>query len=100
MATIFSRELNNLATLKTGMTARVYQKIKEKDTKGKEKERVQIFEGIVIARKGGNQTNATFTIRKIADGGIGVERIFPLFSPFIEKIELVSEYKTRREKLY
>ena len=63
-----------------------------------EKERVQIFQGNVIRIKRGT-TNATFTVRKISDG-VGVERIFPLHSPFIERVELVSEGRVRRSRLY
>jgi len=96
---------NNQATLvdkseiKPGMTIRVYQKIKELNIKGEEKERVQYFEGIVIARKHGNEIGATITVRKISDG-IGVEKIFPLNLPTIEKIEIKKRAKVRRAKLY
>ncbi|MFN3301434.1 MAG: 50S ribosomal protein L19, partial [Patescibacteria group bacterium] len=74
--------------------------IKEKDAKGKEKERIQIFEGIVIKRRGGNTPGATFTVRKIGADGIGIEKIYPLHSPTIIKIELLKRYKVRRAKLY
>src|SRR3954463_86897 len=77
-----------------GYTVKVHQKIKEGD-----KERVQLFEGLVIARKGGTGANATFTVRKIASG-IGVERIYPLHSPNIAKLEVVKEGDVRRAKLY
>lgn len=77
-----------------GYTVKVHQKIKEGD-----KERIQVFEGIVIARPGGKNINATFTVRKISDG-VGVERIFPLHSPTIAKIEVVKKAKVRRAKLY
>ena len=80
--------------IKPGDTVRVFQKLKEKD-----KERVQVFEGVVIARKHGKEIGATITVRKVV-GGIGVERIFPLHSPTIEKIEIVKRSKTRRAKLY
>lgn len=80
--------------LKSGDKARVWQKIKEKD-----KIRLQAFEGIVIARKHGAEPGATFTVRGVYDG-VGVERIFPLYSPNIEKIEIISSSKTRRAKLY
>ena len=76
-----------------GDTVKVYYRIKEG-----EKERTQVFEGIVISRRGGG-LRETFTVRKISFG-IGVERIFPLHSPKIEKIEVVSKGRTRRAKLY
>ena len=80
-------------TLRPGETVRVYVKVVEG-----EKERTQVFEGIVIRISGkGNRT--TFTVRKISYG-IGVERIFPLHSPRIEKVEVVSRGKVRRAKLY
>ena len=76
-----------------GDTVKVHVKIKEG-----EKERVQIFQGVVISkRKGG--TNATFTVRKVSYG-IGVERIFPLHSPTLDKIELVTRGRVRRAKIY
>ena len=89
-----------LPEIKPGMTIKVHQKIKELDAKGKPKERVQVFEGMVIARKGGHQLGATFTVRKIAVGRVAVEKIFPLELPSILKIEIVKEHKVRRAKLY
>jgi large subunit ribosomal protein L19 len=80
--------------IKPGDTVKIWQKIKEGD-----KTRLQIFEGMVIARKHGDEPGATFTVRKMF-GDIGVERIFPLHSPNIEKIEIISRSKTRRAKLY
>lgn len=79
--------------LRPGYTVRVHTKVKEGD-----KERIQVFEGIVIAKKEGG-IRSTFTVRKISYG-IGVERIFPLYSPMIDKIEVVSKGKVRRAKLY
>ena len=80
--------------LRPGNTIRVWQKIKEG-----EKTRLQVFEGLVIAHKHGMESGATFTVRKISKG-VGVERIFPVFSPNIEKIEIVKKSKVRRSKLY
>lgn len=85
--------------IKPGMTIRVYQKIKELNTKGEEKERVQYFEGIVIAKKHGKEIGGTITVRKISDG-IGVEKIFPLNLPTITKIEIKKEAQVKRAKLY
>ncbi len=95
----------DLPDIRSGDTVRVYQRIKEVPKKGKkskkeeEKERIQIFEGIVIARKHGKGISSTITVRNLIEG-VGVERIFPLHSPTIEKIEIVSRAKTRRAKLY
>jgi large subunit ribosomal protein L19 len=78
-----------------GDTVRVQQKIEEE----KGKFRLQAFEGIVLSRKHGTEAGATFTVRKIASG-IGTERIFPLYSPVIESIEVVKKANVRRAKLY
>lgn len=80
--------------IKAGDTVRVHQKIEDKG-----KTRIQIFEGIVLARKHGSEAGATFTVRKVVDG-IGVEKIFPLYSPRIDKIEIVRRSTVRRAKLY
>ncbi len=87
------------ADLKPGMTVRVYQKIKELNSKGEEKERVQYYEGIIIAKKHGKEAGGTITVRKISDG-VGVEKIFPLNLPTITKIEIKKQNKVRRAKLY
>ncbi len=80
--------------LRAGDTVKVWQKIKEGD-----KVRLQAFEGLVLARKHGSEAGATFTVRKIASG-VGVEKIFPLYSPNIDKIEVLRRAKVRRAKLY
>lgn len=80
--------------VRPGDTVRVHQKIEEKG-----KTRLQVFEGTVLARKHGNEPGATFTVRKVASG-VGVEKIFPLYSPLIDKIEIVKRSKVRRAKLY
>lgn len=82
-----------------GAIVRVQQKIKEKNAKGVEKERIQTYEGMVIARRHGSQPGATITVRKMSDG-VGVEKIYPLFSPVVTDIEVVKTMKVRRSKLY
>ncbi len=79
----------------SGDVVRVWNKIKEADGKT----RLQAFEGMVLARKHGTEVGATFTVRRVASG-VGVERVFPLFSVMIDKIEVVRHSKTRRSKLY
>ena len=83
-----------MLAIRPGDTVRVWQKIPEKG-----KIRLQAFEGIVLARKHGVSAGATFTVRRII-GGVGVEKIFPLYSPMIDKIEILRRTKTRRAKLY
>jgi len=88
--------------LKAGDTVRIWQKVKEKVTekdKTKERMRLQAFEGLILACKHGKEAGATFTVRKVIDG-IGVEKIFPLYSPMIDKIEVLKRTKVRRAKLY
>lgn len=77
-----------------GDTVRVHFRIIEG-----EKERIQVFEGVVIARKGNESPNAMFTVRRVSFGE-GVERVFPLHSPRIEKVEITREGRVRRAKLY
>lgn len=80
--------------LRSGDTARVWQKIQEKG-----KTRLQAFEGLVLARKHGAEAGATFTVRRVASG-VGVEKTFLLYSPMIDKIEVIKRSKVRRAKLY
>jgi large subunit ribosomal protein L19 len=87
-------QLKDLPVIRPGDTIKVHQKIKEGN-----KERVQIFEGLVIAKKHGKGISGTITVRKVV-AGVGVERIFPIHSPSIEKIEIERHGKVRRAKLY
>ena len=84
---------NTIPDLKVGNTVRVHVKIKEGN-----KERIQVFEGIIIKKQGGG-VNATFTVRKISYG-VGVERVFPVNSPIIDHIEVAKVGKVRRAKLH
>lgn len=84
-------------SLKPGMIVKVHQKVKETNPKGEEKERIQIFEGTILAMKHGHEAGATITVRKISEG-VGVERIFPIHSPVVAKIELVRQIRVRRAK--
>ena len=87
-------QLKNVPAIRPGDIIRVHQKIKEGD-----KERIQIFEGVVIARKHGKGISSTITVRKVVEQ-VGVEKIFPVHSPSISKIEVVKSSKVRRSKLY
>ena len=80
--------------IRSGDTVRVWQKIVEKG-----KTRLQAFEGLVIARKHGKEAGSSFTVRRIASG-VGMEKIFPLYSPMIDSIETLKRSKVRRAKLY
>jgi len=84
----------DIPDIRPGDTILVHQKIKEGD-----KERIQIFEGLIIAKKHGKGISSMITVRKVVEG-IGVERIFPIHSPSIAKIEIVKRGKVRRAKLY
>lgn len=81
--------------VKPGAVVRVHQAIKETDSKGKEKERIQIFEGLVLKRSHRKEIGATIIVFKKSDG-IGVEKIFPLALPTIKKIEVVRQFAVRR----
>ena len=83
----------NIPAFQAGDTVRVHVRVVEG-----EKERIQLFEGVVIARKGGS-CRETFTVRKLSYG-IGVERIFPLHSPMLDKIDVIRKGRVRRAKLY
>jgi large subunit ribosomal protein L19 len=84
---------DGLPDFRAGDTVRVHVKVVEGN-----KERIQVFQGVVIARKGGG-IRETFTVRKVS-GGVGVERVFPLHSPSIDRIEVVRRGRVRRAKLY
>jgi large subunit ribosomal protein L19 len=81
--------------IKAGCTVKVWQKVPDKGGKF----RLQAYEGLVIACKHGHEAGATFTVRRVASG-VGMEKIFPLYSPMIDKIEVLREVKVRRSKLY
>ena len=83
----------DMPDFKAGDTVKVHYRIIEG-----EKERIQVFQGAVLRRRRGT-TNSTFTVRKISDG-VGVERVFPMNSPFIDRVEIVSEGKVRRSRIY
>jgi large subunit ribosomal protein L19 len=94
MKLVESRESRtDIPNFEPGDTVKVHVKVKEGD-----KERIQIFQGIVISRKGGG-TRQMFTVRKVS-GGVGVERMFPLYSPSIDRIEVERHGRVRRAKLY
>lgn len=88
------KAVKKVPDIQTGYTVKVYQKIKEG-----EKHRIQSFEGLVIKLNSGYGADKSFTVRKVVEG-IGVERIFPMYSPLIEKIEIKKKSKIRRAKLY
>lgn len=84
--------------VRSGQTVRIHERIKDITPKGEVRERIQIFEGIVLGIKGAGLSR-TLTIRKISSGGFGVEKIYPVNSPVVSKIELVKTAKVRRAKL-
>ena len=100
-------EARRKLSFQAGDTVKVWSKIPEekistkanKKTEKTIKFRLQAFEGMVLARKHGTEAGATFTVRRVASG-VGVERIFPLYSPMIDKIEVVRQARARRSKLY
>lgn len=92
--TTIDTEARKKLEFSSGDSVRVWSKIQDKG-----KYRLQAFEGIVLARKHGTSPSATFTVRKVSNG-VGVERVFPLYSPMVDKIEVTKKTKTRRSKLY
>ena len=93
-----AQEQKNFPEFKAGDTITVAYKIKEDSAKGESKERIQIFRGIVIQKRGAG-ISKTFTVRKMSNG-IGVERIFPFNSPFIDSIEVNKVGKVRRARIF
>ena len=88
------KDFNDLPQIKTGMQVEVHQRITEGD-----KSRVQVFKGLVIRTGGKTAGDKTFTVRRTT-GGVGIEKIFPLACPTIEKIDIIRQYKVRRKNLY
>jgi len=97
-ATVKSSDKKDWSAIKPGMTVKVHQKITETGPKG-DKERIQIFEGMVLGIRKGNQAEATVLVRKISEG-VGVEKIFPLNSPSVVKIQPIKQAKVRQAKVY
>lgn len=94
LAKFSAKHIQNNFQFKPGDVVKVHQKIKEEG-----KERIQVFDGLVISRKHGKGLDGTFTVRKVV-AGVGVERTYALHSPLIAKLEVVKSTKTRRSKLY
>lgn len=95
MASLIPERNPNIPELEPGDTVRVHQRI----TEGRN-ERIQIFQGIVIALHGGKSAGATYTVRRTASGGIGVERTFPFYCKSVERVEVMRKAKVRRAQLY
>lgn len=95
MASLVPERNPDVPDVDAGDTVRVHQRIKE----GRN-ERIQVFQGLVIGKSGGNTAGATYTVRRTASGGIGVERTFPLYSKNVEKVEILRKAKVRRAQLY
>ena len=96
-APAYAGKLVGMTDLKAGQTVRVHELIKDVNAKGEERERVPIFEGLVLGVRGMGASKS-FTIRKSADGW-GVEKIYPIMAPIVSKVEFVKEMKVRRAKL-
>ena len=92
------KDLKELPEFRAGDTVKVHYKIRE-GSGDKAKSRIQVFQGVVLRRKRGS-VNGSFTVRKISAGNVGVERVFPMCSPNIDKIEIVSSGIVRRARLY
>ena len=85
--------------VRSGMVVKVHEKVLDRTPKGEERQRIQIFKGMVLARTHGSTPGATIMVRKESDG-VAVEKIFPLYSPLVERIVIDKTFKTRRSKLY
>lgn len=95
MASLQPELSENMADIDPGDTVRVHQRI----TEGRN-ERIQVFQGVVIGKRGGKSAGATYTVRRTAAHGVGVERTFPLYSKSIDKVEVLRKAKVRRAQLY
>jgi large subunit ribosomal protein L19 len=95
MASLQPEQKEGFPELSPGDTVRVHQRIVE----GRN-ERVQVFQGVIVAMRGGNGPGATYTVRRTAAHGVGVERTYPLYSKNVEKVEVLRKAKVRRAQLY
>ena len=95
MASLEPQLSGDMPEISSGDTVRVHQRIKE----GRN-ERIQVFQGVVIAMRGGRTPGATYTVRRTGSHGVGVERTFPLYSKVVEKVEVLRKAKVRRAQLY
>ena len=95
MASLQPESIANMPEIDPGDTVRVHQRI----TEGRN-ERIQVFQGVVIAMRGGKTPGATYTVRRTGAHGVGVERTFPLYSKNVEKVEVLRKAKVRRAQLY
>ena len=94
----YKAKLVDFDDLKAGMTVRVHEKIKDVSPKGQPRERIQVFEGMIIGLRGAG-VSRTMTVRKNSNGGFGVEKIYPINSPVVAKVELVKTARVRQAKL-
>lgn len=93
----YKEKLVEMDDLKAGQTVRLHERIKDISPKGEERERIQVFEGIILAM-GGSGISRTITLRKVSNG-VGVEKIYPINSPLVAKIELIKTARVRQAKL-